>query len=182
MIGNKAKKIAEQLGINAKPSDIASSVKEASIIILSIPFEAIAGFLKDYEKDHEGKIIIDPSNPIAPDENGGFKKIIDANGSAGQINALSLPNGARLVKALGTLGAASLTEAAFQSPERAVLFYASDDISINSVVDEFIQDIGFQAVRIGGIDQSIPIEIFGDQHQFGALGKIVSLSEARTKI
>lgn len=178
----KAKTYAEQLGVNAKPSDIASAVKGAGIVILSIPFEAIAGFLKDYEKDLEGKIIIDPSNPIAPDENGGFKKIIDANGSAGQINAAFLPNGAKLVKALGTLGAASLTEAAYQSPEKAVLFYASDDTSIDAEVENLIRDNGFQAVRIGGIDQSIRIEVFGDLHEFGALGKTVSLSEAKTKI
>jgi len=178
----KAKIFAEQWGVNAKPSDIPSAVKGAGIVILSIPFEAIAGFLKDYEKDLEGKIIIDPSNPIAPDENGGFKKIIDANGSAGEINAAFLPNEAKLVKALGTLGAASLTEAAYQSPEKAVLFYANDDTSIDTEVENLIQDNGFQAVRIGGIDQSIRIEVFGDLHEFGALGKTVSLSEAKTKI
>ncbi|MFA4870143.1 MAG: NAD(P)-binding domain-containing protein [Pedobacter sp.] len=178
----KAKTFSEQCGANAKPRDIASAVKNAGIVILSIPFEAIADFLKDYKKDLEGKIIIDPSNPIAPDENGGFKKIIDSNASAGQINSALLPNEAKLVKALGTLGVASLTEAAYQSPEKAVLFYASDDKSIDTEVEKLIRDNGFQALRIGGIDQSIRIEVFGDLHEFGALGKTVNLSEAKTKI
>ncbi|ETZ24082.1 NADPH-dependent F420 reductase [Pedobacter sp. V48] len=178
----KAATLAEQWGVNAKASDIASAVKNAGIIILSIPFEAVAGFIKDHENDLEGKIIIDPSNPIAPDENGGFKKIIDANNSAGQINAASLPNGAKLVKALGTLGAASLIKAAYQAPEKAVLFYANDDTSVDSEVEDLIRDNGFQAVRVGGIDQSIRIEVFGDLHEFGALGKTVNLAEAKTKI
>jgi hypothetical protein len=45
-----------------------------------------------------------------------------------------------------------------------------------------IHDSGFDAVRIGGIDQSIRIEVFGDLHEFGALGKVVTLSEAKQKI
>jgi predicted dinucleotide-binding enzyme len=48
--------------------------------------------------------VIDPSNPIAPNEKGGFDKIIGENESAGLINAAILPNGAKLAKALGTLG------------------------------------------------------------------------------
>ena len=35
---------------------------------------------------------------------------------------------------------------------------------------------------IGKIDQSIRIEVFGDLHEFGALGKTVSLAEAKAKI
>jgi hypothetical protein len=32
-------------------------------------------------------------------------------------------------------------------------------------------------VRVGGIDKSIRIEVFGDLHEFGALGKTITLSE-----
>ena len=120
---------------------------------------------------------IDPSNPIAPDGNGGFKKIIGAQESAGQINAGLLPKGAKLVKALGTLGVASLESAAFKKPEAAVLFYATDDSSINGKIEELIKDNGFEPVRVGGIDQSIRIEVFGELHEFGALGKAVTKSE-----
>ena len=130
-----------------------------------------------YSTELQGKIIIDPSNPIAADDNGGYKKIIDKDQSAGQILSTLLPKDAKLAKALGTLGVASLANAAFQNPDKAVLFYATDDVSINNEIEELIADSGFEPVRVGGINQSIRIEVFGNLHEFGALGKTVTLSE-----
>jgi len=178
----KAKKLTANWGKSAQPGDIASAVKNAGIVILSIPFEAIAGFMKQYAADLEGKIIVDPSNPIAPDEKGGFKKVIGETESAGEVNALALPKNAKLVKALGTLGAASLTASAFQTPEKAVLFYATDENEINETIEQLINDNGFDAVRVGGISQSLRIEVFGDLHEFGALGKTITKSEAISKL
>lgn len=178
----KATELASKLGKSVMPNDITAAVKEADIVILAIPFAEISSFLGQYSSDLEGKIIVDPSNPIAPDGDAGFKKIIEPSQSAGEINANTLPKGAKLAKALGTLGAATLTTAAYQSPEKAVLFYATDDTGIDAKVEELIQDNGFDAVRVGGLDQSIRIEVFGDLHEFGALGKTVTLSEAKTKI
>jgi predicted dinucleotide-binding enzyme len=80
------------------------------------------------------------------------------------------------------LGAASLTGAAYQSPEKSVLFYATDDTNIDADVEELIKDNGFDPVRVGAINQSIRIEVFGDLHEFGALGKTVTASEAKAKI
>jgi len=88
-----------------------------------------------------------------------------------------LPKNVKFAKALGTLGAASLSNAAFQLPEKAVEFYATDDTSINDQIEDLIRDNGFEPVRIGGLDKSIRIEVFGDLHEFGALGKPVTLSE-----
>lgn len=178
----KAKELSGKWGNNVHPSDIANAVKNARVIVLAIPFEAIEGFLKEYSKDLEGKIIVDPSNPIAMDENGGFKKIIGENESAGEINRKFLPENAKLVKALGTLGASSLAESAYQNPEKTVLFYASDDESIDAEAENLIKNNGFEPLKIGGIDQSVRIEVFGDLHEFGALGKTVTLSEAKGKI
>jgi 8-hydroxy-5-deazaflavin:NADPH oxidoreductase len=63
-----------------------------------------------------------------------------------------------------------------------VLFYATDDTSINEEVEQLIHDNGFEPVRVGGLDQSIRIEVFGDLHEFGALGKPVTVAEANEKI
>jgi len=174
--------LAEQLGSLATASDIASAMNEADIIVMAVWFNNIEKLFSDYGTALRGKKIIDPSNPIAPDDKGGFKKIIGENESGGELNSTLLPVGAKLVKALGTLGAASLASAAFQLPEQAVLFYASDDRSVDEEVDQLILDSGFNPLRIGGLNQSIRIEVFGDLHEFGALGKTVSLSEAKSRV
>lgn len=177
----KANALAQQLGQLAQPSAIPAAVKAADIIVLAIYFDPIKDFLKQYAGELEGKIIVDPSNPIAPDEKGGFKKIIGENQSSGEILSAQLPSGAKLAKALGTLGVASLQEAAFKKPA-AVLFYATDDTSINGEIERLIHDNGFEPVRVGDLTQSIRIEVFGDLHEFGALGKTVTAEEAKSRI
>jgi hypothetical protein len=177
-----AKSLAQKLGELATPVETLVAIKEADIIVLSVWFDTIKEFLSKYASELQGKIIVDPSNPIAPDDKGGFKKIIGEKESAGQLNAAALPNGAKLAKVLGTLGAASLANAAFQKPKAAVLFYATDDTSINADIDQLIRDNGFEPLRVGGLDQSIRIEVFGDLHEFGALGKILTVAEAKAKL
>ena len=173
----KASALSKKLGNLVKPMDIASAIKEADIIVFAVWFSAIKELLHQYETELEGKIIVDPSNPIAPDEKGGFKKIIGDKESAGEIIAELLPENAKLAKALGTLGVVSLVKAAFQTPAN-VLFYANDDTSINADIEQLIRDNGFAPVRVGSIDQSIRIEVFGDLHEFGALGKTITKNEA----
>jgi predicted dinucleotide-binding enzyme len=178
----EAATLAKELGSLATASETGEAIKNADIIVLSVWFNTIQELFKQYSTELQGKIIIDPSNPIAPDENGGFKKIIGEKESAGQLNAALLPKDAKLVKALGTLGVASLASAAHQSPEKSVLFYATNDTSIEAVVEQLLQDNGFDAVKVGGLDQSIRIEVFGDLHEFGAIGKPVNITEAKAKI
>ena len=178
----KAKSLSEKLGPLARPMEISAAIKEADIVIMAIWFNAIKEVVYQYEAILEGKIIVDPSNPIAPDGNGGFVKAIGEKESAGQLIAALLPKGVKLAKALGTLGAASLANAARQKPEPAVLFYATDDTGINQEIEDLIRDGGFEPLRVGGIDQSIRIEVFGDLHEFGALGKTVTLAEMQQKV
>jgi len=174
--------LAQQLGSLAKAAEVPTAIKEADIVVMAVWFSTIQELLKKYTTELQGKIIIDPSNPIAPDGTGGFKKIIGAEESAGQIINALLPKGAKLAKALGTLGAGSLASAAFQKPEAAVQFYATDDNSINAKIEELIHDNGFEPVRVGGIDQSIRLEVFGELHEFGALGKAVTKSEWKQSV
>ncbi|MFY7840774.1 MAG: NADPH-dependent F420 reductase [Lacibacter sp.] len=177
----KANALAQQLGSLAQPLTIEEAIKEANIVVLAIWFNAMKEVLQQYATELEGKIIVDPSNPIAPDENGGFKKIIGEKESAGEILSALLPTNAKLVKALGTLGVVSLTNATFQQPKN-VLFYATNDTGINGEIEQLIQDAGFEPVHVGGLDQSIRIEVFGDLHEFGALGKTVTKNEAIAKL
>lgn len=175
----KATALATSLGGNATATKITDAIKNADVIVPAIYFDKIKEFLQTYASELQGKTIIDVSNPIAPDGNGGFKKIIDQDQSAGKVLAALTPPNSLLVKAFGTLGAASLANDAFSEPERKVLFYASDGVNNNKSIDELIVDSGFDPFHIGGIEQSLRIEVFGDLHEFGALGKTVTLAEAK---
>lgn len=171
--------MSQHLGSLAKASEVGAAIQEADIIVPALWLTTIKELFINYATKLQGKIIVDPSNPIVPDGKGGYIKIIGEKESAGEILAGLLPKGAKLAKALGTLGAGSLASAAYQKPEAAVLFYATDDRSIDKKIEELIKDSGFEPVRVGGIDQSIRLEVFGDLHEFGSLGKTIKKSELK---
>jgi predicted dinucleotide-binding enzyme len=70
----KADEFARKLGGRAEAVPIDEAVKMADVIILAIWFDAIKEFVGAHRKDLARKIIVDPSNPIAPDGKGSFKK------------------------------------------------------------------------------------------------------------
>lgn len=178
----KSQALAKELGSQAEAKEIVDAITEADVIIPAIYFNSLKEFFKTYSAELEGKVILDVSNPIAPDGNGGFKKIIGESESAAKILIDFIPGSAKLIKAFGTLGAASLSGEAFSEPDQKVLFYASDSINSNAKVEELITNSGFVPLHIGGLDNAIRIEVFGDLHQFGALGKTVTLTEAKNEI
>lgn len=179
---DEANDFAAQSGGFAQSATIEEAINTADIIIPTIWFGSFKDFFNDNGNSLQGKIIVDVSNPIAPDGNGGFKKIIGERESAGELNKVILPKNSKLVKAFGTLGAGTLASSSNRQPEKAVLFYASDDTDINNDIENVIRNTGFEPLRIGGIDQSIRIEVFGDLHEFGKLGKTVNLEEAKSNL
>jgi 8-hydroxy-5-deazaflavin:NADPH oxidoreductase len=179
---SKAQAMAESLGGKVRAVTIDEAIDQANVIVFAVWFESIRELLGEYRDKLHGKVVVDPSNPIAPDGNGGFKKIIPANQSSGQVLAALLPKDATLVKAFGTLGAESLGSGAHRKPERAVLFYASDDQDAGEEVARLISASGFFPLRVGGVDQSIRLEVFGDLHEFGKLGRLVTPEEAEAVI
>jgi 8-hydroxy-5-deazaflavin:NADPH oxidoreductase len=125
-------------------------------------------------------VVIDPSNPVAEGGNGEFSRTLPDGVSAGSVIAGLLPPGAHFVKAFGTLSAEKLADCANRFPDRAVLFYATDDAAAASVAELLISAAGFDPVNAGGLDQAIRIEMFGDLHDFGGLnGKLLTVAEAR---
>ena len=177
-----ARKIASDLDGHAEVVSIDEAVERAGVLVLAVWPDAFRQLIAQYGEQLAGKVIVDPSNPVGPDGAGGYRKVIGEQESSGQILAGLLPAGARLVKAFGSLSAPSLSSAARREPERAVLFYAADDAAAGDLVAELIRTAGYEPVRVGGLEQSIRIEMYGDLHEFGALGRAVTKAEALAAI
>src|ERR1700678_209762 len=173
-----ADKLASDLGGHAEVVSVDEAVERADVLLLAVWFDAFKELIAQYGERLAGKVIIDPTNPVGPDGKGGFQKIIGEQESSGQILAGLLPPGARLVKAFGTLSADTLSAVARREPERAVLFYAADDDAAGDQVAELIRTAGYEPVRVGGLDQSIRLEVFGNLHELGGLGRVVTKTEA----
>jgi len=173
-----ARELAADLDGHAEVVSVDEAVDRAGVLVIAVWLDAFKQLIAQYGERLAGKVIVDPTNPVGPDSDGNYRKVIGEQESSGQILAGLLPAGARLVKAFGTLSAPTLSAAARQEPERAVLFYAADDNAAGDLVADLIRAGGYEPVRVGGLDQSIRIEMFGDLHEYGALGRAVTKTEA----
>jgi hypothetical protein len=63
----KAQKLAVEVGGNAEAMPVADAIGKANIIVFAVYFDAIKQLIATYTGALAGKIIVDPSNPIAPD-------------------------------------------------------------------------------------------------------------------
>jgi 8-hydroxy-5-deazaflavin:NADPH oxidoreductase len=177
---SSAEQLARELGQRASAASVAEAIDQADTVIFAVWFDAIKELVGKYAARLDGKVVVDPSNPVAMDDSGNFSRTLPDGVSAGSIIASLLPPGAHFVKAFGTVGAASLAEGANRSPERAVLFYATDDDIAASTVERLISAAGFDPVKAGGVDQTIKIEMFGELHDFGGLnGRLITVEEAQ---
>jgi hypothetical protein len=60
--------------------------------------------------------------------------------------------------------------------------HATDYLEAGRAVAKLIIAGGFAPVSVDGIDQSIRIEVGGDLHEFGKLGRLVTASEAASLV
>lgn len=179
----EAEQLAGKLGMKASAADVADAIERADAVIFAVWLDVLQDLVQQNASRLAGKVVVDPSNPIAPDGNGGFKRTLPGGVSSGSVVAGLLPPGAHFVKAFGTVSAEHLADAANRSPDRAVLFYATDDDAAAVIADRLITTAGFAPVRAGGLDQAIRLEAFGDLHDFGGLkGKLLTTAEARALV
>jgi len=179
---SNARALADQLGEMANAASVEKAITDADVVVFAVGFETLKDLIARHADLLRGKVVVDPSNPIAPDNNGGFVRTLPDGQSSGSVIAGLLPADAQFVKAFGTLGAESLASEANRTP-RAVLFYATDDDHAAAAIERLISAAGFEPVKVGGVDTAIRIEVFGPLHQFGGLnGTVVDANEARTAV
>lgn len=172
-----ASDLASALGADVEAAPVAEAIERADTVVLAVWFDTIRELFEQHADGFRDTVVVDPSNPIAPDGSGGFVKTLPAESSSGVVLRGILPDGARLAKAFGTLSAPTLASVT-SSGHPVVGFYAADDDIAGDEAARLLRLAGLDPVRVGGIDQSIRIEVFGDLHEFGALGRTVSAEEA----
>ena len=181
--GSHADALAEQLGTRARVASVEDAIAEADAVVFALWLDDMKDVIPAQAGLLEGKVIVDPSNPIGFDANGQVIRTLPADQSAGSIVASLLPTEAHYVKAFGTLSAEALAGNANRTPQRAVLFYATDDDTAAATVERLIRVAGFEPLKVGGVSAAVRIEMpGGDLHQYGLNGEVLDLEQARAAI
>jgi predicted dinucleotide-binding enzyme len=178
-----AEALADELGPLARAASVEDAIADGDAVVFAVWLDTIKELIPQQARRLEGKVVIDPSNPIGFDESGQPFRTLPEGQSAGSVVVALLPAGAHYGKAFGTLAADSLATAAHREPRRAVLFYATDDDTAATTIERLIRAAEFDPLKAGGAAEAGRIEApGGDLHQFGLGGELVDLDQARVAV
>ena len=178
-----AEALALDLGPLARAASVEYAIATAGVVVFALWLDDMKDVIAKHADLLERKVIVDPSNPLGFDANGQIRRTLPDDQSAGSIVASLLPAGAHYVKAFGTLSAEALAGNANRTPQRTVLFYATDDDAAAATAERLIRAAGFEPFKVGGVSAALRIEMpGGDLHQYGLNGEVLDLDEARTAI
>ena len=119
------------------------AVTGVDAVFLAVPFAAVEGIVTELRDDLAGKIVVDVTNPLAPDLSG-----LAANGaSAAELVAQAAPD-ARVVKAFNTVFAANQADPSVDGLQLDG-FVARDDDQAKQVVLGLLGQIGFRPIDVG---------------------------------
>lgn len=136
------------------PVTFSDAPKGADILIVTIPQKAVPGLPKDLLKDlPAGATVIDTGN-YYPQERDGLIAEIEGGTTESRwvVSQLSHP----VVKAFNGIYAANLL-ARFRpadAPDRLALPIAGDDATAKKVVADLVDELGFDPVDAGGLEES----------------------------
>jgi 8-hydroxy-5-deazaflavin:NADPH oxidoreductase len=180
---SNAEAVAKELGPHASVASVEDAIAGAQVVVFAVWLDTIKDLTARHRRVLERKVVVDPSNPLGFDDKGQMIRTLPGDQSSGSIVASLLPTSAHYVKAFGTLAADSLASSANREPERAVLFYATDDDIAARTIERLIRAAGFEPVQAGGVADAGRIEMpGGDLHQFGLNGALLDLDKARAAV
>lgn len=162
----EAKEIADELGAKAVSTE--DAIEQADTIIFAVPFTATKKTLQQHKDKLSGKVIIDPSNPIAPDDNGRYHRLLPAGISSSEKVREDVPADAHYAKGMNTLLADTLDSSANHDPKVA-LFYVTEDDKAEKEITRLIDLMGYTPMKAGGLKHAIDIEVGGQLHEKGGL-------------
>ena len=173
--------LAQELAELARAASVEEAIADADAVVFAVWLDTIKELLAKDARLLENKVVVDPSNPLGFDESGQMIRTLPEGQSSGSVVAALLPAGAHYVKAFGTLGADALASAAGREPQRAVLFYATDDDTAATMIERLTLAAGFEPLKAGGLADAGRLEVpGGDLHQGGGLnGQLLDLDQAR---
>jgi 8-hydroxy-5-deazaflavin:NADPH oxidoreductase len=179
---SNAKALAGELGPLASAASVQDAIVAADAVLLAVWLDTIKELVAQWAGLLDGKVVVDPSNPIGFDDSGQMFRTLPAGQSAGSVVVGLLPAGAHYVKAFGTLVGDAFATGARREP-RAVLFYATDDEAAAATVERLISAAGFDPLKAGGIADAGRIEVpGGDLYQMGRNGELFDLDQARAAL
>ncbi|HEU0243362.1 MAG TPA: NADPH-dependent F420 reductase [Candidatus Limnocylindrales bacterium] len=134
-------------------SSLRDAVAQSDIVVLAVPYGALADVAAEIAPVVAGKIVVDPTNPLKADYSG----LATAADTSGAEELAALLPGARVVKAFNTLFAGNTANPEALGIQLDSLF-ATDDEAAKDAICGLSSSIGFRPIHVGPLTASRELE------------------------
>lgn len=141
------KALAAKLGPNAHAGTPREAAAFGTVVLMAVPYTALAGVGKDVGDLIKGKIVIDACNPIVARDG---EMATAAREKGVGIVSIDLLPGARIVRGFNAIQAARMAEAAGKSANIGMPL-AGDDAQAIEVVATLTRQVGYEPVLVGSL-------------------------------
>lgn len=128
------------------------------IIVLAVPYTAIAYILSDYKDEFKGKIIVDLTNPV--DFTTFDELVVPADRSAAALIAEQVPE-ADVIKAFNTNFAATLSSKKVANNLKTTVLMAGDSAEAKHKLFDTLKTSGIEMMDAGNLKRARELEAIG---------------------
>jgi NADPH-dependent F420 reductase len=150
--------------------DDADTPATGEVVVLAVPYGAVADLIAQRGEQLAGKVVVDISNPV--DFATFDSLVVPADGSAAAEIAAALPR-SRVVKAFNTNFAATLVSGTVGEHPTTVLI-AGDDAEAKSLLAGIVTAGGLRAIDAGSLRRARELEALGFQQLALAAGEKIA--------
>lgn len=140
--------MARELGPRASVGQPLAAAEFGTVLLLSMPFEALPQVGHDLRSAYRGKIVLDSTNPWGANSADVYREARELG--AAQTVVKYMP-GARLVRAFSAVDATVVETSASQRGGRIGIPLASDDAEAMKVAEGLVRDAGCDPVIVGNL-------------------------------
>jgi 8-hydroxy-5-deazaflavin:NADPH oxidoreductase len=138
-------------------SEVGTAPVTGDVVVLAVPYPALAGVLDAYVGQLDGKVVVDISNPLNFETFDSL--VVPAGSSAAAEIAAKLPNSA-VLKAFNTNFAATLVSKSIGTEHTTVLI-AGDDAEAKLTLADAIEAGALDALDAGSLSRAHELEAVG---------------------
>jgi len=138
----------------AKPMSVRDAARSGDVVIVTIPQKNIPALPRDLFADVPERVVVIDTNNYYPQQRDGAIADIESGTTESRWVAQQL--GRPVIKAFNNIYAEHLMDGGKPkgTPGRVALPVAGDDAAAKAVVLQIVDDLGFDGVDAGGLDES----------------------------
>lgn len=146
----KVGQLLAEAGANARAGSVAEAAAFGEVVVLATPWSGTEDAIRQ-AGDLSGKIVLDCTNPLAPDMSG----LVGDRSAAEQV--ASWARGAKVVKIFNSTGFKNMDDPQY-GDDRVTMFYCGDDAEAKKVAAGLAGELGFEPVDAGPLAEARSLE------------------------